>query len=184
MIGRHGSVVGGGGDGDSGGGGNTTRALKPQLGVTGRQALGDATASRLSIAVGDQCRSGGSSTEASRSGGGDGGDGSLRLARRQVSTGLRASTTGSAGRRYAQHGIRRRGRMTARIWCFDASPSHWTRARGCVGFAAAAELEAGVEKERRQMARMGSLELCSCSCSCRPKSNNRRRRTQRDGMGA
>jgi hypothetical protein len=133
MFGRHGSVVGGGG---GGGGNNETRALESQLVVTGQEALEDATASRLSIAAGDQCRSGGSSTKASRSGGG-GGDGSLRLARRQVSTGLRASTTGCAGRRYAQHGIRRRGGMTARNWCFDASQSHWTRARGGVDLAAA-----------------------------------------------
>lgn len=28
--------------------------------------------------------------------------------------------------------------MTARTWCFDASQSHWTRARGCVDLATAA----------------------------------------------
>lgn len=126
------SVVGG--DGGGGGDGSTTREMRRRRDSQLLRATSVGAA--------------GASTEASRSGGGDDGDGSLRLARRQVSTGLRASTTGSAGRRYAQHGIRRRGRMSARTWCFDASQSHWTRARGCVGFAAA-ELCSSLESRER-----------------------------------
>lgn len=174
MFGRHGSF----------GGGRRRRRRRRR-----QHHARDATASRLSIAAGDQCRSGGSSTEASRSGGGDDSDGSLRLARRQVSTGLRASTTGSAGRRYAQHGIRRRGRMSARTWCFDASQSHWTRARGCVGFAAAELCSSLESRERASPAdgtagggKLGALQSpLQLQLRCRPKSSKKTDAKRRDG---